>query len=129
MNEVANDDPNSESNTALCQGWLDEIQKFRINGNWGSWSSFNSCSRTCGGGTQTRTRSCNNPSPAYGGASCSGCNGAYCPEESTDTRTCNTDACPINGGWGSWSSYSSCSRTCGGGTQRRYRPCNNPSPA
>ena len=35
---------------------------------------------------------------------------------------------PIQGGWGAWSSYSHCSRTCGGGIQESHRECNNPVP-
>ena len=59
-----------------------------INGGWGSWSSFSSCSKTCGGGTKRRTRRCNNPTPAYGGADCSGA--------ASETSSCNTDHCPAH---------------------------------
>ncbi|XP_043967332.1 A disintegrin and metalloproteinase with thrombospondin motifs 13 [Gambusia affinis] len=35
----------------------------------------------------------------------------------------------VNGSWSSWSGFSSCSRTCGGGVMLRTRECNNPRPA
>uniref|UniRef100_A0A8C8RNY0 ADAM metallopeptidase with thrombospondin type 1 motif 12 n=1 Tax=Pelusios castaneus TaxID=367368 RepID=A0A8C8RNY0_9SAUR len=34
----------------------------------------------------------------------------------------------INGGWGTWSSWSHCTRTCGAGVQSAERHCNNPEP-
>uniref|UniRef100_A0A674MQ18 ADAM metallopeptidase with thrombospondin type 1 motif 7 n=1 Tax=Takifugu rubripes TaxID=31033 RepID=A0A674MQ18_TAKRU len=34
----------------------------------------------------------------------------------------------INGGWGSWSEWSACSRTCGAGVQNAHRDCDNPVP-
>ncbi|ESN96178.1 hypothetical protein HELRODRAFT_163212 [Helobdella robusta] len=34
----------------------------------------------------------------------------------------------VNGGWGTWSTYSNCSRSCGGGIQESVRLCNNPIP-
>lgn len=67
------------------------------------------------GGTQTRIRSCTQPTPANGGTQCNGIN--------TETQSCNTQACPINWWWANWSS---CSASCGGGTQTRS--CTNPSP-
>ncbi len=47
----------------------------------GGWSTFSSCSVSCGGGTQTR--SCTNPSPTNGGAACTG----------PTSQSCNTQAC------------------------------------
>ncbi|XP_047679144.1 A disintegrin and metalloproteinase with thrombospondin motifs 13 isoform X3 [Tachysurus fulvidraco] len=35
----------------------------------------------------------------------------------------------VHGSWSSWSEYSICSRTCGGGITYRKRECNNPRPA
>ncbi|XP_047437558.1 A disintegrin and metalloproteinase with thrombospondin motifs 7 [Mugil cephalus] len=34
----------------------------------------------------------------------------------------------VNGGWGSWSEWSACSRTCGVGVQSAKRDCDNPVP-
>uniref|UniRef100_A0A8D3DF08 ADAM metallopeptidase with thrombospondin type 1 motif 2 n=1 Tax=Scophthalmus maximus TaxID=52904 RepID=A0A8D3DF08_SCOMX len=62
-------------------------------GNWGSWSEFGQCSRTCGGGVQFRTRDCDNPRPANGGRTCVGatyqfqiCNSNECEDIYSDTR-------------------------------------------
>uniref|UniRef100_A0A8C4IWB7 A disintegrin and metalloproteinase with thrombospondin motifs 13 n=1 Tax=Dicentrarchus labrax TaxID=13489 RepID=A0A8C4IWB7_DICLA len=35
----------------------------------------------------------------------------------------------VHGSWSSWSEFSTCSRTCGGGVTHRTRKCNNPRPA
>ncbi|KAG7221757.1 hypothetical protein INR49_029140, partial [Caranx melampygus] len=34
----------------------------------------------------------------------------------------------VNGGWASWSEWSTCSRTCGAGVQSAQRDCDNPVP-
>ncbi|XP_061595470.1 A disintegrin and metalloproteinase with thrombospondin motifs 7 isoform X2 [Cololabis saira] len=34
----------------------------------------------------------------------------------------------VNGGWASWSEWSTCSRTCGAGVQSAERECDNPAP-
>uniref|UniRef100_A0A8C2GA54 ADAM metallopeptidase with thrombospondin type 1 motif, 2 n=1 Tax=Cyprinus carpio TaxID=7962 RepID=A0A8C2GA54_CYPCA len=57
----------------------------RQDGHWGQWTKFGSCSRTCGGGVQFRTRECNNPSPANGGRTCYGNNYEF--------QICNMEEC------------------------------------
>lgn len=93
-----------------------------VDGNWSSWSKVSSCSTSCGDGYVNRSRSCDNPFPANGGASCTGA--------SNDTIVCNEGVCPaINGGWGLWGTFSACSETCGDGTMVRNRSCDSPVPA
>jgi hypothetical protein len=75
----------------------------------GGWSDFGLCSNTCGAGTQTRT--CTNPSPSCGGATCSGSSSQSCLSYSGCTYS-----------W-QYSSWSSCSNTCGAGTQTRTAIC------
>lgn len=63
--------------------WL--LHCLLVDGSWSEWSSWTSCSQTCGGGTQVRTRTCTNPLPSNGGQSCS--------KSSTDRQDCNMRAC------------------------------------
>ena len=50
------------------------------------WTDWTVCSAECDKGTQTRTRTCTNPAPAYGGADCQG--------EAEETQECNSEPCP-----------------------------------
>lgn len=57
-----------------------------VDGNWGMWSIFTPCTATCGGGTKSRVRICNNPTPEHGGVDCVG--------KASETQTCNDNKCP-----------------------------------
>uniref|UniRef100_A0A8C0IDD0 ADAM metallopeptidase with thrombospondin type 1 motif 9 n=1 Tax=Bubo bubo TaxID=30461 RepID=A0A8C0IDD0_BUBBB len=56
-----------------------------IDGAWGTWSPFGTCSRTCGGGIKTAIRECNRPEPKNGGK--------YCVGRRMKFKSCNTDPC------------------------------------
>jgi len=43
-----------------------------VDGGFGVWGVFTPCSETCGKGTKSRTRKCNNPAPKNGGDECNG---------------------------------------------------------
>ena len=55
---------------------------YLVDGNWGKWSDFGECSKSCGGGTKERTRTCDSPKPQHGGKDCKG--------SSTNEMKCNT---------------------------------------
>uniref|UniRef100_A0A8C8MI73 Thrombospondin 1b n=1 Tax=Oncorhynchus tshawytscha TaxID=74940 RepID=A0A8C8MI73_ONCTS len=101
--------------------YLQECDKrFKQDGAWSHWSPWSSCSVTCGAGVITRIRLCNSPTPQLGGKDCQG--------EGRQTEKCTKSPCPINGNWGPWSLWDTCSSTCGGGAQTRKRLCNDPAP-
>nr|XP_058970077.1 uncharacterized protein LOC131796502 [Pocillopora verrucosa] len=95
-----------------------------LDGNWGFWSPWTRCPKTCGisaGSIISRTRVCNNPPPMNGGKQCVG-------DDRESVRSCFAP-CPVDGGFGLWSAWATCSKTCGTGTKSRSRLCNNPVPA
>uniref|UniRef100_A0A667Z3Z1 Adhesion G protein-coupled receptor B1 n=1 Tax=Myripristis murdjan TaxID=586833 RepID=A0A667Z3Z1_9TELE len=87
-----------------------------VDGYWNDWSAWSACSASCSNGTRQRTRECNGPS--YGGSECHG--------NSRETANCFLKECPVDGRWQPWSSWASCSKSCGGGIQQRHRVCDGP---
>ena len=72
------------------------------------WGTPTACSKTCGGGTQTRTRSVKT-APSNGGTAC--------PTDLIETIACNTQACPIPcvGEW------QKCDKICGSDGTQTYK--------
>ncbi|XP_052212308.1 SCO-spondin-like isoform X4 [Dreissena polymorpha] len=95
-----------------------------MDGGWSSWYPWSECSITCGNGTATRVRTCNNPKPVAGGAFCDG--------EYEEFKNCSINPdiknCTIDDGWGSWGPWGGCQVTCGNSTMERMRECSNPRP-
>ncbi|XP_046373385.2 SCO-spondin-like isoform X13 [Haliotis rufescens] len=96
---------------------------------WAQWSDPG-CSVTCGTSatkTLTRTRTCTNPTPQFGGRVCT-----ELLSENT-VRNCGLQSCAVNGGISQWTSWvvPQCFLTCGTTitvTATRQRFCNNPPP-
>ncbi|XP_005999975.1 A disintegrin and metalloproteinase with thrombospondin motifs 15 [Latimeria chalumnae] len=63
--------------------------KYKLDGGWGKWGPYGTCSRTCGGGVQLAKRECNNPVPTNGGKYCEGIRVKY--------RSCNLNPCKETG--------------------------------
>ncbi|XP_043936226.1 properdin isoform X2 [Protopterus annectens] len=98
-----------------------------VSGGWSVWLGWSACSVTCGKGSKTRKRICNNPLPA--------CDGS-CEGSGTDVDQCEvTTQCPTHGNWDSWQSWGQCFGTCKDEAghqvpiQTRQRTCSNPPPS
>ncbi|XP_019553970.3 hemicentin-1 [Aedes albopictus] len=97
---------------------------------WSPWAEWSACSATCGKGTQFRSRICLllSGSPAHGKQ-------YTCVGENVQVKNCEMLPCPVNGGWGAWSTWSNCSLDCvteyTGLKSIRYRnrKCDSPSPS
>ena len=69
---------------------LYKFDQYLVNGGYSLWSSWGSCSHTCGIGKKSRSRSCTFPKPMHGGNDCTGLG------ESVDLTDCIDGPCPGN---------------------------------
>ncbi|KAI9545246.1 hypothetical protein NQZ68_037826 [Dissostichus eleginoides] len=56
-------------------------------GGWGRWSNWTDCTKSCGGGVQSRRRECDSPRPEG--------EGNYCEGLRSEVIACNTNHCPV----------------------------------
>ncbi|XP_077331600.1 properdin-like isoform X1 [Lithobates pipiens] len=107
----------------------DNLPFCAVDGAWGAWRRDSECSVTCAVGRVKEKRSCDSPSPRYGGR--------YCEGSNTRNAICNTKVpCPVDGQWTEWGSWSKCSRLTNDlircrprvGTQARKRKCDGTTP-
>jgi len=85
------------------------------------WSEWDTCTVTCGGGQQQRTRYVEKY-PSNGGKECT--------DVLIETAGCNTECCddkkPVDCAWGGWSEWSACTAECDGGERTRQRMLETP---
>ncbi|OEH74405.1 microneme protein [Cyclospora cayetanensis] len=88
-----------------------------IDANCGDWNDWTDCSRSCGGGSQSRKREPWLDNAQFGGRSCI----QQHPEGQSALRTCNAQPCPVDEIVGDWELWGACSERCGPGVQVRHR--------
>uniref|UniRef100_A0AAR2LHG3 SCO-spondin n=1 Tax=Pygocentrus nattereri TaxID=42514 RepID=A0AAR2LHG3_PYGNA len=90
---------------------------FLVNGGWSVWTPWSVCSVTCGAGLQSRYRFCSSPERAGNGLPCLG------PDRQDQVCVLS----PCDGGWSEWTSWTDCTKSCGGGVRSRRRECDRPA--
>ena len=112
-------------NTCTCSFGFSGSTCSLVNGGYTAFGSYGACtpvsSNDAAGCTQTRTRTCTNPTPV-GGSDCSGLGAA--------SQTISCSCAPVNGGMSAWSDTGSCALATGTLTcfQSQVRTCTNPIP-
>jgi hypothetical protein len=76
-----------------------------------AWTGWSKCSAPCGGGVMQRLREVK-VAMKYGGHPCS---------TTSETRSCNNQACEKDCELTDWTAWSDCSKDCDGGTMKRQK--------
>merc|ERR1712072_529015 len=98
-----------------------KLRECKVDGGWTMWTKFSRCTTSCGGGIARRHRICALPRPRNEGARCNG--------TAAETKACETQPCPVHGGYSMWGPYGPCSAACGDGEKSHVRTCTMPTPA
>ncbi|CAH1240446.1 HMCN1 [Branchiostoma lanceolatum] len=110
--------PDQPSVTQTMLKACDELQACPVHGFWSAWGNFAPCSVSCDGGVTSRVRICN--PPQLGGSWCPGNKNG--PQTEVQNKNCSVLPCPTPVTT-TWSDWSPCSVTCGGGIQSRSLLC------
>ncbi|CAL8406151.1 unnamed protein product [Arctogadus glacialis] len=92
-----------------------------VNGGWSLWTDWSLCNVSCGQGLQKRSHTCTIPAPLNGGAFCEGM--SVQTPAAHSVQVSSTSLCPVDGGWGPWSLWTTCDVDCG---RQRSRDCAEP---
>jgi len=86
---------------------------------WSNWGNYDTCTKTCGTGTQTRTRT---KVPEE-------CGGTPCDGATSETANCATTPCPVPcvGAWTEWATFCPCNGTGLTSTVSRYYTITTPA--
>ena len=92
---------------------------------WGRWSAWTECTKSCGGGTRKRNRVCvekkGEKETCFGNWPAKGDKFRSLKEQ---VKHCNELQCPEDSAFTQWKAWEPCPLTCGKAKQRRRRGCN-----
>jgi Mg-chelatase subunit ChlD len=75
------------------------------------WATWSKCTKECGGGVQSRTRSLQ-VQPKNGGQAC---------DALSETRPCNSGSCDKDCELGNWMEFAGCTKACNSGYEERRK--------
>jgi hypothetical protein len=76
-----------------------------------AWSAWSKCTKSCAGGSRSRSRSVS-VEAYFGGVACG---------HKSESDPCSMFRCPVDCQTTAWSGWTSCTKTCGSGNQQRTK--------